>query len=72
MGERETGCARILNVRKISYTGLVHISPLLHQQLRHFGVTIASSREEWGAAIILKGGVKLREMRVRVSRGSGK
>ena len=37
------------------YIGLVHICPLLQQQLRHFGMTLLSSPVERGPAIILKG-----------------
>ena len=36
----------------MTYTGLVHICPLLQQNLHHFGVTIASSSEEWNEAIL--------------------
>jgi hypothetical protein len=33
----------------------VRISPLLHQQLRHLGVTLDSSHVERGTAVNLKG-----------------
>ena len=39
----------------MTYVGLVQICSLLHQHLRHFGMTMVRSPVQRGAAIILKG-----------------
>ena len=39
---------------EMTYTGFVHICPLLQQRIHHFNMTIVSSPLERGVAISLK------------------
>ncbi len=40
----------------LTYIGIVHISPLVYQQLRHFSVTVENGVVERGTATVLKEG----------------